>query len=292
MDVRYYVRMETRAISPRTEPAWRRAFYRVIFESDTPSGKLFDVLLIVSILVSVGAVMMQSVEAYNARFGKLLIGVELFFTGLYTVEYVLRVLCHPRPWRYVTSFFGIVDLLGVVPTYVSFFGILNRKVRMLRFLQAIRILRVLRIFLVLQMTRYVDEATYLARALKSSARKIAVFLLTLSTLVVVLGSVMYMIEGKENGFTSIPQSIYWAVVTLTTVGYGDISPQTPLGRACASLIMVLGYSIIAVPTGIITVQFSQERQENGQTPRTCAACGAADHAPDAAYCRHCGRELP
>jgi len=274
---------------------WRGTLYRIIFKADTPAGKLFDVLLIVSILISVTAVMLQSVESYDKRYRDLLIAIEVIFTAIYTVEYVLRVLCHPKPWRYVTSFFGIVDLLGVLPTYISPIGALAGKPRMLQSLQAIRILRVLRIFLVLQMTRYVDEATYLARALRSSARKIAVFLLTVFTLVVILGSVMYIIEWDENnsqnGFRNIPESIYWAIVTLTTVGYGDISPQTALGRACASLIMILGYSIIAVPTGIVTVQFSREKPEKGKAARTCAACGATAHAEDANFCRKCGAEL-
>ncbi len=275
------------------ETDWRRKLYRIIFESDTPAGKLFDVLLIVSILISVTAVMLQSVEAFDKRYGKLLVAIEIVFTGIYTVEYALRIICHPRPRHYVTSFFGIVDLLGVLPTYVSPIGKLIHGERMLQSLQAIRILRVLRIFLVLQMTRYVDEATYLARALHSSARKIAVFLLTVFTMVVILGSVMYIIEGSEDetGFRNIPESIYWAIVTLTTVGYGDISPQTALGRACASLIMILGYSIIAVPTGIVTVQFSQERQDKAEEPHPCPACGTTGHAADASYCRKCGREL-
>ncbi len=283
--VRYYVRMDKR------ETGWRRTLCRIIFRADTPAGKLFDVLLIVSILVSVTAVMLQSVESFNERHRGLLIAIEVIFTAVYTVEYILRVLCHPKPWRYVTSFFGIVDLLGVLPTFISPIAELASGQRMLKALHAIRILRVLRIFLVLQMTRYVDEATYLVRALRSSARKIAVFLLTVFTLVVILGSVMYIIEGGKNGFTNIPESIYWAIVTLTTVGYGDISPQTALGRACASLIMILGYSIIAVPTGIVTVQFSREKTGEGEAGRTCAACSAMAHAEDAAYCRKCGAEL-
>lgn len=264
---------------------WRIALYRVIFEADTPAGKLFDVTLIVVILLSVVAVMLDSVASIREPYGDFLYGLEWFFTVLFTVEYILRLLCVGSPLRYARSFFGVVDLLAVLPTYLSLL------VPGSQYLLVIRILRILRIFRVLKLVRYVQEARVLGAALLASRRKIFVFLFTVLTLVVVFGSVIFLIEGEENGFTSIPQSIYWAIVTLTTVGYGDISPKTAPGQLLASLIMVIGYSIIAVPTGIVTVELASAMRERRKLARVCPQCLAEGHDDDALHCKYCGAEL-
>lgn len=262
----------------------RRTFYKIIFEADTPGGKLFDVILIWSIVLSVIAVMLDSVSAIRKDYGQFLYAVEWFFTVLFTIEYILRLVSSGRPLRYVASFFGIVDLLSIVPTYLSLF------VPGSQYFLVIRVLRVLRVFRVLKLAHYLGEVHVLMQALRASRRKITVFLFTVLTLVIIVGSLMYMIEGAENGFTSIPRSIYWAIVTLTTVGYGDISPQTELGQALASIIMIMGYGIIAVPTGIVTVEMSRAEQKRVST-RTCPECLAEGHDRDAAYCKYCGKKL-
>jgi voltage-gated potassium channel len=263
---------------------WRESMRVIIFEADTPAGKLFDVLLIVSILLSVGAVMLDTVEAVQTRYGVWLLTLEWFFTILFTIEYALRLACAPRPLGYARSFFGVVDLLAILPTYASL--LLPGS----HYLLVIRILRVLRVFRVLKLVQYVGEANVLATALRASRHKILVFLLAILALVVILGSLMYLIEGREHGFSSIPKSIYWAVVTLTTVGYGDVSPQTPLGQGLALLVMIAGYSIIAVPTGIVSVELGQAVRR--ATPgRTCGTCAATGHAADALYCKQCGAPL-
>ncbi len=263
---------------------WRGDLYRVIFESDTPAGKWFDILLIVCILLSVGVVMLDSVAGIRAEHGELLYGIEWVFTILFTVEYVLRLACVERPGRYAVSFFGVVDLLAILPTYLSvaFFAS--------RYLAVIRILRVLRIFRVLKLAHHIQEAALLRRALYASRRKIMVFLFAVLTLVVIIGAVMYVIESGNAGFTSIPRSVYWAIVTMTTVGYGDISPQTEAGQFLAALVMILGYSIIAVPTGIVGGHVALASRE-GKGGRECTACGAAEHDADARYCKMCGAEL-
>jgi voltage-gated potassium channel len=273
--------------SSRSEPSgWRVSLYRVIFEADTPAGKFFDVALIAVILLSVIAVMLDSVASVREPYGNFLYGLEWFFTILFTVEYILRLLCVGNPLRYATSFFGVVDLLAVLPTYLSI--LLPGS----QYLLVIRILRILRIFRVLKLVRYIQEARVLGEALLASRRKISVFLFTVLTLVVIFGSVIYLIEGEENGFTSIPQSIYWAIVTLTTVGYGDISPKTAPGQLLASLIMILGYSIIAVPTGIVTVELSSAAtRERRKVARVCPQCLAEGHDDDALHCKYCGVEL-
>src|SRR5210317_597602 len=253
---------------------WRDTLHEIIFEAETSSGKWFDILLIVSILASVLAVMLDSVAGISKDYGSLLYGIEWFFTIVFTIEYILRIICVGRPLLYATSFFGIVDLLAIVPTYISLF------IPGSEFFLVVRILRILRIFRVLKLIQYMGEALLLMKALRASSRKIIVFLFTVSTLVIILGSIMYVIEGAENGFTSIPRSIYWAIVTLTTVGYGDISPQTNLGQVLAAFIMILGYSIIAVPTGIVTVELSQLSHKKANT-KTCKDCGAEGHDTDA-----------
>jgi len=262
---------------------WQDSLHTIIFEAETPTGKLFDVLLIGSILASVIVVMLDSVNVINSRHGHLLAFFEWFFTLLFTVEYILRLSCVGRPLSYATSFFGIIDLLAIIPTYLSVF------IPGTEFLLVIRVLRILRIFRVLKLVQYIGEAALLMKALSASRRKITVFLFTVLTLVVILGSLMYLIEGAEHGFTSIPKSIYWAIVTLTTVGYGNIAPQTSLGQLLAAFIMILGYSIIAVPTGIVTVELAHA--SSGETTRSCIECSAEGHDSDADYCKYCGSKL-
>jgi voltage-gated potassium channel len=263
---------------------WRSALHRVIFGAETPAGRWFDVILIFSILASVAVVMLDSIQAVQAAHGRLLNGLEWVFTFLFTAEYVLRLLCSPRPRRYATSFFGTVDLVSILPTYLAVLFPAGR------FFVVLRILRILRVFRVLKLVQYVGEANVLRRALWASRRKIIVFLFALLTLVVVLGSLMYVIEGEANGFTSIPRSVYWAVVTLTTVGYGDISPQTSPGQMLAAVIMIMGYSIIAVPTGIVTAEMSNAVRVKAGFLR-CPGCGAGGHDGDAGHCKFCGTAL-
>ena len=265
---------------------WRRTLHEVVFESDTPAGRTFDVSLIAVILLSVAVVMLESVAEVREAHGDGLRAAEWVFTALFTVEFVLRLVAVNRPLRYAASFFGVVDLLAVVPTYVSLL------VPGAQYLLVVRLLRILRIFRVLKLAHYLVEATQLTRALRASRPKITVFVFTVLTVVTVLGSLIYLIEGAEHGFTSIPKSVYWAIVTLTTVGYGDISPQTPLGQALASVIMILGYGIIAVPTGIVTVELSRaERAERAVSGQACPACAAEGDDLDAAFCKFCGAGL-
>ena len=266
---------------------WRLRLQKIIFEADSPSGKLFDVLLIASIILSVIVVMLDSVAAVQSHYGHLLLIAEWTFTLFFTAEYVLRLICVGRPLGYATSLFGIVDLLAIVPTYLSLL------LPGTHYLAVIRVLRVLRIFRVLKLVQYIGESRLLMQALYSSRRKITVFLLAVFTMVVILGSMMYVIEDEEHGFTSIPRSIYWAIVTLTTVGYGDISPQTALGRALSAVVMILGYSIIVVPTGIVSAGLTQALSNRPATKNTtiCQECGLEGHESDARYCKNCGGEF-
>ncbi|MBP1909552.1 ion transporter [Methanolobus bombayensis] len=270
------------------ENNWKSHLYEIIFEADTPAGKNFDIVLIVSILLSVLVVMIDSVKSLRLAHGDLLHDIEWFFTILFTIEYVLRMICVKSKTRYATSILGIIDLLAIMPTYLSLF------LPGSQFLLVIRILRVLRIFRILKLVKYLNEAELLITALKASSRKITVFLFTVLTLVVILGSLMYLIEGEENGFTSIPMSIHWAIVTLTTVGYGDIVPKTPLGIALSSVVMIIGYSIIAVPTGIVTAEISFasiEDREKKRPRNVCNNCGNDRNDSDALFCKHCGTKL-
>jgi len=269
--------------TPKNRAQWRDNLHAVIFEAETPAGKWFDILLIVSILASVIAIMLDSVNSINILYGDFLYAVEWFFTIVFSIEYVLRLICVGRPLLYASSFFGIVDLVAIIPTYISLF------IPGTEYLLVIRILRILRIFRVLKLVKYMGEAILLIKALRASSRKITVFIFTVVTLVIILGSLMYLIEGAQNGFTSIPRSIYWAIVTLTTVGYGDISPQTNIGQMLAAFIMILGYSIIAVPTGIVTVELS--RFSSKQATRSCRDCSAEGHDNDAVFCKYCGAKL-
>lgn len=257
--------------------------HEVIFEADTRAGKLFDVILIWTVILSVIIVILDSVNSYQEKYGDILYALEWFFTILFTIEYILRLISVRHPLRYALSFFGIIDLLAIVPTYSSLL------VPGVQYLLTIRILRLLRIFRVLKLTEYLVEAQTLTDALRASARKIGVFILAVLVLVTVIGSIMYVIEGEENGFKDIPTSIYWAIVTLTTVGYGDVSPQTALGQFFASIVMILGYGIIAIPTGIVTVELSKAGKQI--TTQSCPVCLAEGHDADAVFCKYCGSNL-
>lgn len=263
---------------------WRRRLHEIIFEADTRAGKAFDVALLFAIVASIVAVMLDSVDRYGTRFDAELRALEWGFTALFTVEYVLRLISVKRPLRYVFSFFGLVDLLAILPTYLGLF------IAGAESLLVLRSLRLLRIFRVLKLGRYLSEANVLRDALRSSGPKIVVFLGTVLSLVVIVGTLMYLIEGEEHGFTSIPRSMYWAIVTMTTVGYGDIAPQTVLGQALAAAVMILGYSIIAVPTGIVSAELGKAGMRRIST-QACSECSAEGHDVDAKHCKYCGAEL-
>jgi voltage-gated potassium channel len=262
----------------------RDRIHEIIFEADTPAGKTFDIVLMVLIILSVVAVMLESTPSVAERYGEWLRTFEWLITGLFTAEYVLRLSCVGKPMRYARSFFGIVDLLAILPSYLSLI------IPGAQSLLVIRALRLLRVFRVLKLVQFVGEARELRAALKASARKIIVFLGAVLTIVVIVGAMMYLIEGEANGFTSIPTSIYWAIVTMTTVGYGDIAPQTTLGKILASAIMILGYGIIAVPTGIVSVELAGVARKK-ITTRACPDCGVGGHDHDAVHCKYCGGKL-
>lgn len=263
---------------------WRQRLYVIIFEADTPAGKTFDLALILAILASVVVVMLESVTSIREEYGAALWGAEWFFTILFTIEYILRLSCTRRPVRYARSFFGLVDLMAILPTYLV---VLFPAAR---YLMIIRVLRLLRAFRVLKLAAYVRESEMLMRAMSASRRKITVFLFAIFSATLILGSLMYLIEGEEHGFTSIPRGVYWAIVTLTTVGYGDISPETPLGQGVAALVMVMGYGVIAVPTGIVSAEMAVAATARGQS-RKCPSCQIAGHADRAKFCLACGKEL-
>ena len=266
---------------------WREKMWRVIFEHDTAFGKLFDVVLLIGISLSVVVVMLDSVESINLRFNLLLKATEWVLTILFTIEYVCRLLCVRRPLAYARSFYGIIDLISILPTYLSLLFVGPH------YLAVVRILRLLRLFRVFKMVRYMGEANVILTALRASRPKITVFLFGVLSLVTIMGTLMYLIEGKDAGFTSIPRSLYWAIVTVTTVGYGDIKPVTPLGQTLAAFGMIAGYAIIAVPTGIVGVEIQNQMKRAGMglSTRACVSCGRQGHALDAKFCRHCGEEL-
>lgn len=268
---------------------WRLRAYTIIFEADTVAGRRFDVLLILAILVSVGVVMADSVAHLNARYGHLFNWAEWLFTLIFTIEYLARLACVRHPWRYATSFFGVIDLLAVLPTYLALFF------PELYALIDVRVLRLLRVFRIFKLAAYVAEYQTLAAALAASRRKIMVFLSGVLMLVLILGTVMYVVEGPGNGFTSIPTSVYWAITTLTTVGFGDITPKTDLGRLIASFMMLMGWGTLAMPTGIVTAEMAAQRAGRRPPPpttRTCHECLTEGHAPNAHYCYNCGAPLP
>lgn len=280
------VRRESRH-PPHPAGGWRERVHEVIFEADTPIGKAFDVALLVAIAASIVAVMLESVAGIRERFGVELFRVEWAFTILFTIEYLIRLLSVKRPLRYALSFYGIVDLLAIIPTYLELFSFVDET----RSLLLIRCLRLLRIFRVFKLARYVGEASELSRALTASRAKIFVFLWTVAMVVLIVGSAMYLIEGPEHGFTSIPKSVYWAIVTMTTVGYGDIAPQTVLGQVLASILMIAGYGIIAVPTGIVSAEMAGIRRDRPVSTQACWACLAEGHRHDATHCFRCGEPL-
>jgi voltage-gated potassium channel len=262
----------------------RARLHDIIFQHDSPGERAFNVALILAILLSVLVVMLDSVESIAARYGNWLRIAEWTFTILFTIEYAARLWTSPRPARYAFSFFGLIDLLAILPSYLSILFPAGR------FLVVLRVMRVLRAFRILKLAAYVQEAAILTQAIRASRHKITVFITTVLSAVVVMGSLMYLIEGNRSGFSSIPQSIYWAIVTLTTVGYGDLAPVTPLGKAVASLLMILGYGIIAVPTGIMTLEL--ERASRGpRADRECPGCGSRRHDADAGYCKYCGTQI-
>jgi voltage-gated potassium channel len=265
---------------------WRERLRVIIFEADTPAGKAFDVGLLVAIFMSVLAVMLDSVTDFRAQHGHLLHIAEWAFTLLFTVEYILRLICSPRPTHYARSFFGLVDLLSILPTYLS---LLFPGAESLAVIRGLRLLRIFRIF---KLGQFLGEASILRSALSASRHKITVFLGTLTILVTILGTAMYLIEGEEHGFTSIPASIYWSIVTMTTVGYGDMAPATVSGKVLASIVMILGYSIIAVPTGIVTAEIVEGAAAARKiTTRSCSNCLSEGHLHNATYCRDCAAPL-
>ena len=263
----------------------RARLHEIIFEADSRAGRIFDLALIWLILLSVATVILESISRVRAQYGDLLYALEWLFTILFTIEYLLRLLSVRHPFRYATSFFGVVDLLAIIPTYLSIF------VPGSQYLLVIRILRLLRVFRLLKLSEYVAEADTLRLALRASRRKISVFISAVVLLVVIIGALMYVVEGEAHGFTSIPTSIYWAVVTLTTVGYGDLSPRTSLGQILASIVMVIGYGIIAVPTGIVTVELAQAARQLKMSRQSCPSCAAEGHDLDALFCKYCGAKL-
>ena len=271
---------------PETDGTLRGCLREVVFGTRTFAGRAFDLLLIISIIASVIAVMAASVSTVRAEHGGSLRALEWGFTLLFTAEYLLRIWIARRPLAYMTSFFGVVDLLAIIPTYLSvlFFGA--------EYLVVVRVLRVLRVFRILKLLTYVDSAALLKQALASSRQKIVVFFIAVFSLVIIFGSIMYLVEGEAAGFTSIPISVYWAVVTLTTVGFGDITPLTPLGRSIATVIMLLGYAIIAVPTGIVTAAISRsEARTERLRLQLCDQCGEDSLRREARFCDHCGARL-
>jgi len=263
----------------------RLRLYEIIFEADTPAGKAFDLALIFCILASVLVVMLESMADVKQQFGPWIKTIEWFFTIIFTLEYLARVYVVLNRRNYIFSFFGIIDLLSILPTYLAIFFTGAHS------LMIIRILRILRIFRILKLTRFVGEGQNLALALRASRHKITVFLVTILTSVFITGALMYLIEGPESGFTSIPRGIYWAIVTMTTVGYGDIAPQTTLGQTLASVIMIMGYGIIAVPTGIVSAEMVNMKRVEGISTQVCPHCLKEGHDHDAVFCKYCAGKL-
>ena len=296
-------------------PEWKRTLSRIIYETDVPAGYAFDVMLIITIIVNSLLIILESVEGIRLAHGQALLLLQYFFVAIFTLEYILRLIVVENRRKYLTSFFGIIDLLAIVPFYVAY------VFPFARLFPVLRILRLLRLFSVFKMARYVDEAGILVKALRASRPKITIFLVTILFIIVIVGAVMYTVEGPDNGFVNIPESMYWAVVTVSTVGYGDISPQTELGKIIASFLMIIGYGIIAVPTGIITSEMTHISRDaaarashsNGinsssasqtagitassppkskKTARQCSHCGSLIDLDEALYCHRCGNRFP
>jgi len=265
---------------------WRLRLYTVIFEADTWGGRLFDQGLVLLILLSIAAVMAGSVQAIAATYGPAFSVLEWLFTIAFTLEYLARLACVRHPWRYARSFYGVIDLLALLPTYLALL------VPEVHALIDVRVLRLLRVFRIFKLTAYLVEFQSLGRALAASRRKILVFLSAVLMIVLIMGTLMYVVEGPANGFTSIPTSVYWAITTMTTVGFGDITPKTDLGRLIASVMMLLGWGTLAVPTGIVTAEMTARRMGPAPTTRTCQECLSEGHLPEAVFCQHCGARLP
>ena len=263
---------------------WRERLYVIIFFTNTSAVRRFDTWLLVIIFASLVVVLLDSVASYREHYGALMAGLEWGFTAIFAIEYLLRIYCHPEPRKYIFSFYGAIDLLSVLPAFIAL--VLPDS----QYLIVVRAIRMLRVFRVLALTHYLSQATFLLVALRGSKQKIVVFLLSVTTMVLIFGTLMYVIEGPANGFTSIPMSIYWAVVTITTVGFGDIVPQTALGKAVAALTMITGYSIIAVPTGIFTAELATAMRTDSLQHR-CPTCEKLSHEPNAAFCSRCGTQL-
>lgn len=265
--------------------SWQLKLHEVIYESNTPAGKAFDVALLIVIFASIAIVMLDSVQAIHQEYGEILYITEWIITGLFTIEYTLRLICIKKPLRYIFSPLGLIDLIALIPSYLSFFFAGTQSLLVFR---ALRLLRVFRIF---KLGHFLTEIHFLTTALKGSVRKISIFLMTVLMLTVILGSIMYLVEQRENGFSNIPESIYWAIVTITTVGYGDISPITPLGKFVASVVMLIGYAIIAVPTGILTHDLAMLARQKQEIPESCPSCSREGHDMDAQFCKYCGSSL-
>jgi len=265
----------------------RKKIHEIIFEADTPNGKLFDVILLWAILLSVALVMLESVPEINSEYGVILRSLEYFFTGLFTIEYILRLISVKRTFKYAFSTYGIIDLLSILPTFIEL--LLPVGVSSIRIVRILRLFRILRI---LKLIGFLREAVVLKNALWGARRKILLFLGAVLVLVTLLGTMVYLVEDSESGFTSIPRSIYWAIVTVTTVGYGDIAPQTVMGQTLASIIMLIGYAIIAVPTGIVGAELVTASQNNpNMNTQSCGNCNAVDHDDKAKHCNQCGEDL-
>lgn len=260
---------------------WQKKIHEVIFGIETKAGKVFDIALLIIILLSVVVVMLESVKGISNRFGEELRIIEWIFTTLFTLEFIARLVSSPKPSKYYLSFMGIVDFISLIPTYLSFFVAGSHA------LSIIRTIRLIRIFRILKLTRFIGGANQLGSALYNSRHKISVFLVSVLCTVVIMGTLLYLLEGGENGFSSIPKSIYWAIVTLTTVGYGDIAPQTVVGQSLASALMILGYAMLAVPTGIVTSEMMQPKE----THSSCLDCGQKNLPEDSIYCHKCGGAL-
>ena len=265
--------------------SWRTKLHDTIYESNTTAGKAFDIGLLILIISSIMVVMLDSIESYHEKYGDLFYILEWTFTIVFSIEYILRLLSLRRPLRYVVSFLGLIDLLAIIPGYLSLFLVGAQSLLVLR---ALRLLRIFRIF---KLTHFLTEMEFLKEAMRSSLKKISIFMLVVLSLVIILGSVMYLVENGENGFHSIPESIYWAIVTITTVGYGDIAPVTALGKFIASIMMFIGYGIIAVPTGIITTEIAIAVRGKKHGHEACPGCGKEGHDLDAKHCKYCGSVL-
>ena len=264
---------------------WKARLHTVIFESNTRAGKLFDVVLLILILLSIFVVLVDSMDVYHNRLGDVFYSIEWIFTILFTIEYILRIISVHSPKKYAVSYLGIIDLLAIIPTYLSLVFVGAQT------LLVLRVLRLLRVFRIFKLNHYISEMNFWSVAIKNSARKISIFMMCVLFLVLIFGSLMYLVESGTNGFSSIPASIYWAIVTITTVGYGDIAPVTSLGKVIAGLIMLLGYGIIAVPTGIVTTEMAISARQKKMSHEVCPNCGKEGHDADARFCKYCGAKL-